>query len=129
MKRGKAMDNMKDAIVRVVDAARYAMKLAYDMKPLMISAGGWSVADHIAGLLEDALFSLCGEVLEPGQDFMRDSETMEMLSGSMSNEEVAEKIMEMGGLRQPKPNTITKAELQQMFREFGGYPTPEGEWK
>lgn len=133
------MEISRDALLRVVKAARAAIRLAETMNKLMVDGKAWTWADEIAGQLADALFEISGEKLESGQDFFKDSATMMVLTGDMSDEGVTDWFIMKDRIRNrldgkvevqmPKPNICTTAEIFKMFNENGGYQSPEGEWK
>ena len=128
------MEISRDAMLRVVKAARMADKLAQDTKALLMDRNGWTVADEISGFLDDALFNMIGEKLEPGQDFANDSVTMMLIRSKLSDAEVTDEfisIAEENKPKLPKPNLVSRDEFNAMVRKFGGYKaeTPEGEWQ
>ena len=67
------------------------------------------------------------------EDDFTDSRTFRWLfRSSMSDTEVADEFIRMSeqnGPKQPKPNLINRVQFQDMVKKFGGYSTPEGEWK
>lgn len=142
------MEITRDALLRVVKSARLAMKTAETIQDLMMEKGRWTMADEIAGLLSDALFRMSGEELAAGKDFNKDSMTMRLLKGDMSDGAVADWFMMMSRIRdrisgelvadkmvvgesvtQPKPHTTTTGETYELYLRNGGYHyTPEGEF-
>ena len=132
------MEISRDALLRVVKAARMAIKAAETMQSLMVEKGGWTWADEIAGQLLDSLFKMSGEQLAVGKDFNKDSMTMRLLTGDMTDGAVADWFIMMSKIRnkiteetvnQPKPQIVSKEDEQRMYVQSGGYKyTPEGEW-
>lgn len=129
------MEIQKDALLRVVKSARLSLKLAEDLnKSIVLYGKTQTVPDAIAGYLCDTLYDLCGEQLGPGMDFLRDSVTMKLLTGSKSDGEVADaflRIAEEHRVKQPAPHTQSREEFRAMCRKCGGYmyETAEGEWE
>ena len=131
------MEISKDALLRVVKATRTSMRQAKAMQMLISEEKTWTTADTISGLLLDALFEMSGEKLDLKQDF-KDSNTMRLFTGDMSDEGVTDWLIMMDNIRrnhmpqedvrQPKPQTMEKKEVRKLFKENGGYQSPEGEW-
>lgn len=132
------MDIQKGALLRVVKATRASIRLAENMNKLMVDKS-WSWADEIAGQLTDALFEISGEKLESGQDFYKDSATMMVLTGDMSDEGVTDWFIMKDKIRNrldgkaevqmPKPNTMSPEKMKELYQQNGGYCSPEGDWK
>lgn len=125
------MEITKDALVRIIGAARTAIKLAEDMQALFASRGSVTQADMIAGGLTDALYFISGEQLGPEQDFDNDSLTMRLLRAKhVSDEEVANVLMKLSSGRSDI--------IADLVMKHGGYSvqtgyippkaTAEGEW-
>lgn len=123
------MEITRDALLRIVKAARAATRLAEDMNKLLISQGRDTWADFIEGELADALCEFGGEVLEPHQDFIRDSHTMALLTDpDLSDEEVTAAFIGMHRAHhpeQPKPHFISRDEMQKQANAGYGYSAPE----
>ena len=121
------MEITRDALMRVVKAARAALSLAETLSKSMDSIlnrrGTTTVADDIAGNLADALFQLSGEKLEPKQDFFNDSQVMGLLMGPRSDDYVTREIEEMHdeATKAPVPQTISAEHIREMFKKNGGY--------
>lgn len=132
------MEISRDALMRVVKAARMATKQAEVMQMLMMEKKVWTTADEIASFLQDAIFILSGEELATGQPF-DSSNTMRLLTGDMDDDGVTDWLLMMdnirrkhlpqGEVKQPAPQTMSKVEMKDLYRKFGGYQSPEGEWK
>lgn len=128
------MEITRDALLRVVKSARMADRLARDTKALLRDQNSWTVADDISSFLDDAIFLMVGEKLDPRQDFVRDSVTMKLIRAEdMSDEEVTEEILRMAeknAPKQPKPNLISRDKFNEMVERCGGYRAgmSEGEW-
>ena len=131
------MEVERDALLRIVKATRLAMKLAEDTRKLMVEECT-TVADRIAGDLEDALFDMIHDK-NPG-DF-KDSTTDKLLNGPIDDEGVTDtfimfykvnermdRIMQ-GEAEQPKPQVASEDDFLKMYKKNGGYMTPEGDWK
>ena len=133
------MDIQRDALLCVVKAARASIRLAKNMNKLMVDGKCWSWADEIAGQLADALFEISGEKLESGQDFFKDSATMMVLTGDMSDEGVTDWFIMKDRIRNrldgkaevhmPKPNVMSPEKVKELYQKNGGYCSPEGDWK
>ena len=126
------MEINKDALLRVVKAARMSMKLAEDMRPLLINAKGQTWADEISGQLIDSLFILSRETLKPGQSFY-ESNTMLMLNSENSDGTVTDWFIMMDKIRkhisepeqevqQPAPQIMNPDEIDELRKTSGGYP-------
>lgn len=129
----------RDALMRVVKAARASIRLAETMNKLTVDGKSWTWADEIASQLADALFITSGEKLESGQDFFKDSTTMMVLTGDMSDEGVTNWFIMMDRIRKrldgkvevqmPKPNIMRVEKMTELYQQNGGYCSPEGDWK
>ena len=124
------MEITKDALVHVIKAERLAEKLS-DFIQCMLSGDGrpWNMADEIASHLSDMIREMSGE--DRDTDF-EESAVQILLRSSLDAEHVAEEIMNIAEddePKQPKPNLITRDQFNAMVRKYGGYSTPEGEWK
>lgn len=118
------MREMKDALLRLIDAALTAKDL--DEKMNMMGYGKTPYAD-IYGKIEEALFIISGE----DQNQFEGSMTQTVLSNEFlclerratileytrrSNEKSGERHV-----RQPAPHTIEREEFDRMYTENGGY--------
>lgn len=134
------MEINRDALLRVVKATRTALKMKETFEGLMIDKNTWTIADEIYGQLFDALFILGGEKLAVG-DGVENSTTDRLIKGDMSDGGVTDWLLMMDRIRkhiepelvedkieQPKPQTITNEKFQDLYRRYGGYTSPEGEW-
>lgn len=134
------MEITRDALLRVIKAARTAMKMAEVVQKFAVCSGRWTLADEISGNLTDALFLMNREELTAKQDFERDSVIMEILRGDMSDGAIADYLIiknriydkygkDLETVSQPAPNLISKEELEKLHMQCGGYSpkTPEGE--
>lgn len=123
------MEITKDALLRIVKAARLSMSVAENMQRFLTGKGRtW--ADEVEGELEDALFLLCKDHIPEGKDFSA-SQTMLLLNSDMSDSAVADWIVMMDKIRtkMPSPNLMSKEETKELYRKNGGYAyTPEGEF-
>lgn len=125
----------RDALLRVIKAARMSIALADDMRKLLVNEHGCTVADEISGFLNDALFYFCGERLTSDQDFKHDSATMQLLTSSLSDEDVLDEFIQIYETTwMPAPQLMEKEEFRKLFKVNGGYmrmpvSTPEGERK
>ena len=125
------MEINRDALLRVVKAARMSMKMADNMRPLLVNTKGQTWADEISGQLIDSLFILSGETLKPGQGFY-ESNTMLMLNSDNSDGTVADWFIMMDKIRkrisepeqevqQPAPQVMSPKEVEKLHQENGGY--------
>lgn len=122
---------MKDALLRVIDAALTAKKL--DEKMVEMGYGKTPYAD-IYGKLEEALFIISGE--DP--DRFEGSTTQAVLSGDILCLERRAAILDYVRKAhncpnfvpaQPRPNIMDPPENALLFRENGGYMAPEDDQK
>jgi len=129
------MEVTRDALLRVVKAARMAFRLAESTQALFVDKGQWTVADEIAGQLADALFRMGHDNADRP---MSDSTTMRLLKGDLSDEAVTdwffmmyridERLHKQEEPQQPKPQIMNSTEVHAMYEKNGGYCSPEGEW-
>lgn len=128
----------RDALVRVIRAARKSMKMANTMQALMAEKNTETVADVIFGDLADALFEISGETLV--NKTFDESTVMRMLNGDMDDGAVADGMIMISKIEerlrgnkeevvQPKPCTFSHEEMLDDYKLNGGYMTPEGEWE
>lgn len=136
------MEIERGTLAKIVAAARMSMKLAETIEMFLVDKNAVSVADVIAGKLQDVLFEISGETLDAGKNFNTDSTTMRLLNGDMKNDAVADFFFMMDKIRrihlapqeeevkQPAPQTMSKEEFHRMYVQNGGYShsTPEGEF-
>lgn len=130
----KKMTIERNALLSVVKAARMALRLAEDTQKLFVDKAPWSVADEIAGQLADALFKFSHDKAER----FSDSTTMRLLKGDLNDGAVTDWFLMMYRIderrnkqeepEQPAPNVISKEELQDLYKNNGGYVSPEGDW-
>lgn len=127
------MEISRDALMRVVIAARVSLRLAEDMKELLIDNGPPTWADEISWKLSEALGLMCGEVVNTEDDLGDDSETMKLLtSPQLSDGEVTNWFICLYRTKhpeQPKPRFIDQEEMRKQAEVGCGYMTPEGDWK
>lgn len=126
------MEITRDALLRVVKAARVSMKVAETLNQLSLEKKSWTWADEIVGNLADALFMIAGETLTPQQDFFDDSNTVRLLKSDMSDEAVTDWFFMMDRLNkrtagaeeveQPKPHIFNAEEVERMSKQTGSYP-------
>ena len=121
------MSNMKDALLRMVKAAR----LAKTMDDFFVEKGyAETPYTEIYGEIFEAIYSILGENTPTANE----SITHTMLTAPYMDDErraaCLNHVFESRNM-QPKPHTIEPDEMDRMVRENGGYryETPEGEWK
>ena len=131
------MELTRDALLRIVKATRRAMKFAAAMQELLDEKVP-TIADRIAGDLQDALFDIIQDT-NPG-DF-KDSTTVRLLEGPIDDEGVTDTFIMFGkvnerlnrieqeAVAQPKPQVSSEDDFLKMYKQNGGYMTPEGDWK
>lgn len=86
----------REAVIKVVSAARTARKMAQAMDELLVEKKVTTVPDQIFGKLADALFTMSGEVIRFDQDFEKDSKTMKiLLSEELADDEAADEFIRM----------------------------------
>ena len=124
------MELQKDALLRMVRAARDSYDLAKSLHN--ICGHQETTADKICNELTETLYEIVGETLGVEQDF-RFSKTYTLLFRSAkTNNEVVDEFIRMADKNFPscpKPNLVPKEQFSAMVEKFGGYSTPEGEWK
>lgn len=138
------MEISREALIRIVCAARTAKKMVQALEALLIVRNAMTVPDQIFGNLADALFCMSGEKLTEKQDFDRDSRTMELLNSDMSNADAADAFIHMAWQNsRPKPPEFPWPDsMEEQVRKNGGFTpktgyvppketdeTPEGEWR
>lgn len=133
------MEINREVLLRIVKATRASMRMAEDMRALLVRNNGSTCADEIYGHLVDAVFLISGEVLRPGQSF-DDSNTVRILKSDMDDRSCADWFLMMDKIRkhigepeevwQPVPQTIDPEELAKLRKQNGGYgfciPTDNG---
>lgn len=126
------MDNIRDALLRMVTTARFLKKMAEAYTVLGLDDN----PHHEAyGDLMDAIYYLVGEHTEEfdksvtwiamNAPFLTDERRTELLISEYKKNHMVESHLEQ---KQPKPHTFTRKDDKQMFRKNGGYQTPEGDW-
>lgn len=122
------MSNIRDALLRIVKATRKIDE--YRMAAQKIGLNDEFLYDAYGDLL-DGIFALIGEKLVEPLEFT-DSITYSVMSdhgmSDMRKTELLMKEYARNFPEQPAPVLITEKERKQMFKESGGYYTPEGEW-
>lgn len=129
------MNISKDALLRIVKAARAAIGVSETLNKLLVERKAWTWADEIYGNLSDALFIMSGETLTPQQEFFNDSQTIRLLKSDMSDGAVADWFIMMDKLnhrindiQQPEPNISNKEDLERLSKQVGAYQhKPEGD--
>jgi hypothetical protein len=125
------MEIKRDALLQVVKAARAALRLAEDFRPMLIDPRNETHADWIAWHLTEALFLMSNETLSAGQDFGKDSNTMRMLKSDNSDGAVTDWFIMMDKIRkrvseqepeikQPAPQIMEADEVDKLRRQNGG---------
>ena len=125
------MEIKRDALLQVVKAARAAMRLAEDVRPVLIDPRNETRADRIAWHLMEALFLMSDETLTAGQDFSKDSNTMRILKSDMDDgacadwfimmDKIRKRVNEPEEVRQPAPQIMEPQQIEQLRKENGGY--------
>jgi hypothetical protein len=135
----------REAVIRIVRAARTARKMAQAIESLIFETKVTTAPDQVFGELADALFAMSGEVVRFDQDFEKDSKTMKiLLSEELADDEAADEFIRMAWENaSPEPPKKTWLEpMKEQVRKTGGYcpetgyvppkeidETPEGEWR
>ena len=133
------MEISRGALLLVIKAARTAMRMAEDMRRVILGKGE-TVADQIAGYLEDALLIISGEQQQVGKTLNPDSsETKRLLTSDLLDDSsVVGWFCMMNSIREkhlapkeelPKPQRMSKEDMRDLYQKNGGYMTPEGDWK
>jgi hypothetical protein len=146
------MEISKDALLRVVKAARTSIRVAETMQGLLTGKHETYV-DHIRCALIDALFEISGEK-DTSDRCVLDSETMNLLDSDYTDETVMHLIIGMHERRknqgllkaessenrtgsigrheaayfvQPAPTFIDRQKMRKQAEAGCGYMAPEGE--
>lgn len=145
------MEISKDALLRVVKAARTSIRVAETMQGLLTGKHETYV-DHIRCALIDALFEISGEK-DTADRCVLDSETMNLLRSDYTDETVTHLIIGMYERRkhtiqlrvkraeeranigrheaeyfaQPVPSFLNRQEMRKQAEAGCGYMAPEGE--
>ena len=128
------MEISRDALVRVIRAARVAKELADDIRKLNGDTTRDNRADRIAGDLADALQMMNGESMGVADDFLESQTYGWLFKCSVPEDRIAGEFIRMAEENKPKlpkPHLVNRVQFNEMIRKFGGYSaqTPEGEWK
>lgn len=127
------MEISRDALVRVIRAAKVAKELSDDIRRLIGDSTRDNQADRIAGDLADALQMMNGEKMGVSDDFTESKTYTWLFECSVPAERIAGEFIRMAEENKPempKPNLVNRVQFNEMVRKFGGYSaTPEGEWK
>jgi hypothetical protein len=126
------MEISRDALLRVIYAARMSNAMAEIVRTLANGYKQENKLDQIAGALADALCMINGEQLNPEEDFGNSRTYTWLFNSRTTDSEVADEFIRMAENNrpvQPKPNTISKEQFDELFHKNGGYMSPEGEWK
>ena len=146
------MEISKDALLRVVKAARTSLRVSETMRELLTGKHETYV-DHISDALLDALFEMSGEK-DTTDRCVFDSETMNLLKSDYTDETVMHLIIGMHERRknqgllkaessenrtgsigrheaayfvQPVPKFPNRQEMRRQAEAGCGYMAPEGE--
>ena len=143
------MEISKDALLRVVKAARTSLRVSETMRELLTGKHETYV-DHISDALVDALFEISGEK-DTTDRCVLDSATMNLLKGDYTDETVMHLIIGMHERRknqgllnadgqtetvgrheaayfvQPVPKFPNRQEMRKQAEAGCGYMAPEGE--
>lgn len=128
------MDYMKDALLRMVKAARNTKKLLDAYQTVGLDD---NLLFETYGEIADAIYGLVGEQTETFEEsvtcltmsapFLKDERRAEMLYAEYLRNREMEPYT--GEEIAPKPNTIERDELKKMVKKNGGYMSPEGDWE
>ena len=119
------MREVKESLLRMVRAAMKAKKMQENYLRIGIDYQPWF---EIWGDVLDAIYYLIGEHT---MTFDESVTCITMNAPILSEERRAEMLYaeyEKNHPVQPRPNPITNKELRDMYRNSGGYMTPEGDW-
>ena len=124
------MERMKDALLRMVRAARKAKELD---EALLKNGYNDTPYSYIYGEIADAIYGIVGEKTEQIQD----SVTYTVLNTPIMCDERRAALLYYAYMqnncpnyqpKQPKPNTMEPEEFRKLAAENGGYMSPEGDW-
>lgn len=121
------MQNVKDALLRMVKAAMKAKELREHYVKMGIDD---DPPFQIYGDILDGIYSLVGEHTETFEE----SVTNIIMNAPALTENRRAKILYGEYVKnfecyQPAPNTISREEMRKIYAENGGYMTPEGDWQ
>ena len=123
------MDNIRDALLRMVTTAMFLKKMAGAYTVLGLDDN----PHHNAyGDLMDAIYYLIGEHVE---EFDKSVTYLAINAPILTDERRTELLLSEymknhpEQVRQPKPNTMERSEFRKMVKKNGGYQTPEGDWQ
>ena len=127
------MNEIRDALLRMVRTAMFLRKMADAYTTLGLDSN----PHHEAyGDLCDAIYYLVGEHTEEfnksvtwiavNAPFLTDERRTELLMSAYEKNHIAYPHDEP---KQPKPNTISRKQIEKMINKNGGYMSPEGDWK
>ena len=132
------MEISRDALMRVVKAARLACRMAGDIQKLMTEKT-WTVADSIFGELADAIYDMLNEKGTVNE--FTTSTTYRLLTGDLSDEAVTDFIIMKSRLEHrvremknenvdlPSPQIMSKEQFDELYKKNGGYKsTLKGEF-
>ena len=127
------MSGVKDALLRMVKTAMFLKKMAEAYTVLGLDSN----PHHQAfGDTMDAIYYLIGEDVE---DFSKSVTYTAVTAPFLCDERRAQLLMSEFEKnhpacpdfepKQPRPNTISRKEIEKMVNKHGGYMSPEGDWQ
>lgn len=125
------MEINKYALTMVIRSTRLVHQMAENIRALA-PLDGENMADQVAGELADALFLMNGEHMDMDEDFSTSRTSTFLFDSKLTDSEVANEFIRMAEQnfpKQPKPVLVSRDQFAEMVKKFGGYSTPEGEWK
>lgn len=125
------MEGIKDALLRMIKTALFLKKMAGAYSTI-----GLDDNPHLQayGDMCDAIYYL---VREHTEEFTESVTYLVLNAPFLSDERRAEMLMSefkknrIADIEQPKPNTVSRKEIEKLFKKNGGYmnETPEGDWE
>lgn len=118
------MDNIKSALLGMVNAATLAKKMDKGMVELGYSETPYAT---LYADISDAIYQMIGE----HTDRFEDSVTYTMLTAPyLDNERRAASLAYVyaKNFSQPKPDTMEPDAMKKLHEKNGGYVSPEGDW-
>ena len=119
----------KDALVRIIEAARITSCLADSFQAMLHGKATWTPADEANGKLIDALVLMAYGVKDSEgivynrdrlAEYFRDQINIEHRE-TLNPEALADAIIKDCDAIQPAPNTMERQSFEEMWKQAGGY--------
>ena len=121
------MDNVRDALLRMVRAARDSKRLQEAFLDVGLKD---NMIFNIYGNIAESIYKLIGEHTESIEESVT---SLVLTTPLLTEDRRVEMLMaeyKKNNPVQPSPNTIDHDEMKKMYKQNGGYlrETPEGDW-